>query len=107
MIIETRLLPPGAIAVTIWPLILVHPSVAKNARVLRHEGVHFEDQRRWFIYGLGVGLLVWWLLYLLALPVGWNPMRSHAERRAMRAEGRRDDEIRWALRKAPYYLWWH
>jgi hypothetical protein len=93
-------------AITVWPLLLVDPEIELTEARVAHEGTHGEQQRRWFIYGLGVGLIVWWLLYLLALPVGWNWWRARWEREAYRAEGRSDDAIDEVLREPPYYLWW-
>lgn len=94
-------------AVTIWPFILVVPWLdgMELVRVLTHEGVHGLQQRRWFVRGCGVGLLAWLALYLLALPVWWNPWRRKWETEAMLAEGRSLDEIARALRRRPYYLW--
>ena len=98
----------GAWAVTVWPLVLVSPEVPRWAmeRLLTHERVHLAQQRRWAVYGLGVGLLLWYALYLLCLPYGWNPFRARWEREAMRAEGRCDAAIRETLRGAPYWLRW-
>jgi len=64
-----------AAALTAWPFILVRPGMQGDAALLLHESAHLEQQRRWVIYGLGIGLLAWYLLYLFALPVGWNPWR--------------------------------
>lgn len=105
MVIKTKLLPPGACAFTVWPFVFVHPLFAKNPSVAIHESVHLEQQRAWVIYGLGVGLLVWFALYLFVLPVGWNFFRRKWETEAMLAEGRDPGEIRDTLRRAPYYLW--
>lgn len=99
----------GASAITVWPLILVSPRVVGEvqlANLLHHERVHVEQQRRWALYGLGVGLLLWWALYLLALPVGINPWRQRWETEAYRAGGYPDPVIRSALRRSPYWLWW-
>lgn len=110
MTIETKLmrLIPGAAALTVWPFVFVVPGLYphQRARIDRHEAVHLEQHRRWFVYGLGVGLLLWFALYLFALPVGWNPWRRKWETEAMRKEGRLIGDINAALRKAPYYLWW-
>jgi hypothetical protein len=111
MIIRTRL--PRivrAAAITIWPFVLVVPGIStpKFLSLMRHERAHLKQQRRWFIYGFGVGLLLWYLLYLFALPVGFNPWRYKWEADALRAQGyERDGEIRWMLQGPPWYLWWH
>lgn len=96
----------GASAVTVWPVILVSPLVEDRVlpALLTHEGVHLAQQRRWALYGFGVGLLLWWALYLLALPYGWNPWRRRWEVEAFRAEGISDDEIERVLRGRPYFL---
>jgi uncharacterized membrane protein len=107
VVVNTRLLPPGAIAFTFFPFVFVHPDAAPRESILTHEAVHYEQQRRWLIYGLGVGLLLWYLLYLLVLPVGWNPFRAKWEREAYLAQGRREAYIAKTLRGAPYWLWWH
>jgi len=94
----------GACAITVWPVVLVVG--VPDAATVKHEAVHLAQQRRWAIYGLGVGLLVWHLLYLLALPVGWNPWRRRWETEAYRANGIGEDRIKAILRARPYYLWW-
>lgn len=105
-VIETRIMPPGAKAVTIFPFgCFAHPDYVLNRP---HEEIHWKQQRRWAIRGLGVGLLLWFVLYLLVLPAGWNPLRWSAESEAMsKADHLSDDEIAWKLRQPPYYLWWH
>jgi hypothetical protein len=98
----------GAGAVTVFPFVLVHPFYAGHEALMRHERTHWEQQRRWALYGLGVGLLVWWALYCLTLPVGWNPWRYRWEIEAYRAgEGLDEKRVREILRSRPYYLWWH
>jgi len=98
----------GAAAITVWPFVFISPFVPARARevILTHERVHCAQQRRWALYGIGVGLLVWHLLYLLALPFGVNPWRAKWEREAYRANGYTDAEITAMLRERPYYLWW-
>lgn len=109
MIIKTNIVHWfKACAITAYPFIfasnLLKGPVLKQ--ILIHEMVHWTQQRRWFFWGLGVGLLVWYLLYLLVLPVGWNPFRRKWETEAMRAAGVMGQEISWKLKRAPYYLWW-
>lgn len=108
VIIETTLVRRlQARAVTVWPLLFVDPDTILDGVLLRHEGEHAKQQRRWAIYGLGIGLLVWHFLYLLVLPVGWNPFRERWERQAYQAGERYSDQmIDGILLKAPYYLWW-
>ena len=110
MILSTPL-PFGISAITIYPWIFVSREVAdwtEPARhwLLVHQSVHLAQQRRWFVRGLGVGLLVWWALYIFALPIGWNPLRKHAELEAYRAQGLSDESILLLLRLAPYWLRW-
>jgi hypothetical protein len=94
----------SACAVTVFPFVF-YDGVISTA-TLKHEGVHWQQQRRWAIYGLGVGLLAWWALYLLALPVGWNPWRRRWETEAYRTQGCTFVQIRDMLQRRPYYLWW-
>jgi hypothetical protein len=100
----------GSAAITIFPFVFMDPGIVAGSieytHLLMHEGTHWQQQRRWAIYGLGIGLLLWWVLYLLVLPVGWNPWRRHWETEAYRAEGLLDSRIRETLRQAPYFLWW-
>ena len=108
MIVKTRILPPGAAAFAFWPFLFVHPDEVGRQGLLPHENEHLASQRLWALRGLIIpGLLAWYFLYLCCLPVGWNWFRAREEHRAMRAEGRSEMEISEALRKAPYYLWWH
>ena len=97
----------GASAITLWPLVLVSPRLGtvQRGNILTHEAVHCEQQRRWATYGLGVGLLVWHLLYLLALPAWRNPWREGWEREAFRVCGFTDAEVAPILRQSPYWLW--
>ena len=104
----------GACAITVFPFILVDHQVKElydrknpaGLNVIKHESVHLAQQKRWLIWGLGVGLIVWWLAYLLFLPVGWNPFRRRWETAAMKAEGKSDEQINNELKGVPYYLWW-
>jgi hypothetical protein len=104
----------GACAITVWPLILVDPMVKASLdrggilgqSTLLHERVHLAQQRRWLIWGLGVGLLAWFAAYLLLLPCGANPFRARWERAAFAAQGLSEAEITEILKKRPYYLWW-
>lgn len=92
----------GAAAITVWPIVLVSPRA--GAGVLEHESVHLEQQRRWALYGLGVGLLAWFALYLFILPFGYNPWRRRWEREAFAAQGFTQDQADEMLRRAPYFL---
>ena len=101
------LMPPGALAFTAYPVIFVSREVVSPTRLgnlLLHERVHLGQQRRWALFGLGVGLLAWWVLYLAALPMWWNPLRRSAETEAYRAQGFTDSQINTWLTQAPYWL---
>ena len=56
------------------------------------------------IEGWVVGQLLWRALYLLCLPVWYNPFRRFWETAAFRAEGLSDDAIERILKDPPYYL---
>ena len=105
MIVHTNIVGLfGASAITVFPFIFVAPG-AETPEILAHEGVHYAEQRRWAIYGLGIGLIVWEILYLLALPALWNPLRRGTETRAYLAQGFSEERIRQVLRERPYWLW--
>jgi hypothetical protein len=111
MIVKTKLVGWfGASAITVFPFIFIAPDVTSDPQVyastLKHENVHIGQQKRWAIYGLGVGLLAWFFCYELLLPVGWNPFRRKWETAAYEAEGYTIDQINVWMKEAPYYLWW-
>lgn len=96
----------GAAAIAVWPFVLVSDHGALSTMALRHEAVHLQQQRSWAIRGLGVGLLAWFFLYLLCLPMWRNPWREKWEREAFTvANGLSDERITEILRKRPYWLW--
>lgn len=107
MIVRTRLVKLfGAGGITVFPFVFLHPWAGEKTEA--HERIHYRQQKRWFVFGLGVGLLVWFLLYLLCLPVGWNPLRFRAEMEAYtKGSGFRPTYARAVLHKRPYWLWWH
>jgi len=100
----------SASAITAFPFVFVDPEVQANPpqyeTLKKHEYVHYDQQKRWCLYGLGIGLIIWHLLYLLFLPVGWNPLRQKAETEAFLAQGYDIKTINRILKEAPYYLWW-
>jgi len=106
MIIKTRIVRWFlASVITLWPFILIDPNCANNQTILAHERVHLAQQKRWAIYGLGVGLLVWYFLYLFCLPAWYNPWRRRWESEAYtKAQGYNDEMIAAILRHPPYYL---
>jgi hypothetical protein len=95
-----------ACAITVFPFIFITKKIHFDlyASLCRHEGVHYDQQKRWAFFGFGVGLLAWFALYLLVLPVYWNPFRRKWETEAFKAQGYFDKEIDEILTKAPYYL---
>jgi hypothetical protein len=108
MIIYTNLLPPGAVAFTAYPFIFIKKRFKGNKNILNdllpHEMVHYERQKKWFIYGLGIGLILWFILYLFVLPFYWNPFRRKWETEAFMADGYTLEKIDEILSKPPYYL---
>jgi len=56
--------------------------------------------------GAFLGLFLWRAVYLLALPVGWNPWRWKWEAEAYRKTGVSEKRIRGILRGPLYKLWW-
>lgn len=94
-------------AITIFPFIFIHPNLMGDWLTIEHEIIHYEQQKRWAIYGLGIGLIAWYMLYLLALPVGWNPFRYKWEMEAY-TEGSlySVETTKKILKQPPYYLWW-
>jgi hypothetical protein len=61
----------------------------------------------WMLFeGFFGGVLLWRALYLLVLPVGWNPFRYYWERVAFEKDGFSDAKISLILSRAPYRLWW-
>ncbi len=106
IVVETRVVRLlGIAAITIYPFVFVDPACHTD-RLMLHEGAHWDQQRTWFRRGLGIGLVVYWMLYLLVLPVLWNPVRKRSEVEAFRSEGIGMDEINRRLRGWPYLLRW-
>lgn len=125
----------NASAFTVCPVIFLDPA-CRNRMILEHERVHLRQQFLFGIVGAMLGMLIWialgwplqpmsfvlvalglvegWVcgqllwrgLYLLALPVGWNPFRYRWEMEAYRTEVLDDVHIKRILKQAPYYLWW-
>lgn len=108
MIVRTNIIKLiGAAGVTIFPFIFINPAY-ESQKLLDHELIHFNQQKRWALYGLGIGLLVWFFLYLCILPIGWNPFRYKWESEAYRtANFLSNKEIKQKLQARPYFLWWH
>jgi hypothetical protein len=109
MIVKTEIVTWfGASAITVFPFIFIRPHLAGLNRMTIHEKKHLEQQKRWAIYGLGVGLLVWYFLYLFCFPVGLNPWRYKWEAEAFLTDKTLSiGEINTILALPPYHLWWH
>lgn len=92
---------------TFCPIVLLHPDAPD--RTVAHEDVHIRQQARWWSWAGPIGVLAWGIIYVLALPVGWNPHRRRTETEAFRdGSGIQDpDRIHEILKHAPYWLWWH
>jgi hypothetical protein len=103
LVVRLRWLPPAIGGAAVWPLVILGPRSGDEA--LEHELVHIRQQERWLVRGLGVGLPLWFFLYLFALPVGWNPWRRRWEAEAYRRDGRSEAEIERILSGPPYRLW--
>jgi hypothetical protein len=108
IVVKTKLVRwVGAAAMTFYPFVFIDPIWVSWPSILAHEAIHIRQQRSWAIYGLGIGLLAWYLLYLLALPVGWNPFRYKWEYEAYKEGSKYSDEtIKKIMKQRPYYLWW-
>lgn len=111
-IVETKIVRWfSAGAITVFPFIFIDPlwklvSPSEYQKIITHESVHINQQLKWFKYGFIIGLLAWYLIYLLCLPVGWNYFRYKWEEEAYKAEGFNDITIHNIMKQAPYYLWW-
>jgi hypothetical protein len=58
MIVRTTRVPSPFYSITIWPFIFILPEYAKDAALLAHEFVHYNEQR-WITPW-------WWLKYALS-----------------------------------------
>lgn len=59
-------------AITIWPFILIVPSLAGDKALVEHELVHYREQRKWLC-------LPWWVAYLVSRKFRFNAeVRGHA-----------------------------
>jgi hypothetical protein len=43
MFIKTKILPPGFSAITLWPVVLIHPDEADNEIMRQHEEIHLRQ----------------------------------------------------------------
>ena len=109
MIVLTKIVSLfGASAITVFPFVFIDSRIQRGTytwnMLVKHEKTHLEQQRQWAVYGLGVGLLVWFFLYLFCLPIWYNPWRRKWETEAYKATGYSTDTIKCILRVKPYYL---
>lgn len=94
--------------ITLYPFIFIFGKGNYNETTIAHETVHIRQQDAWWRYGGPLALLLWFLLYRFALPVGWNPFVYKWESEAYReANNLTESEIREKLKRSPYFLWWH
>lgn len=107
MVVRTHVLHwIGVSGLTVFPFIFLHPDAP--ASVVAHEKVHYRQQKKWALYGVGVGWVLWFLLYLLVLPAGWNPFRYRWEIEAFeKGEGYHPHFTHHLLKRKPYWLWRH
>ena len=123
----------GVVGLTVFPFVFTFKGA--DAGTEAHEMVHYGQQRAWFRTGLVLsffvgailsaakliaflpwwaflvapvsGMLAWFALYLLVLPVGWNYFRRRWETQAYtQGQGYTLDNANRVLRGAPYWLRW-
>ena len=94
----------GFTGITQYPYIFILDPNQK--KWLDHEVIHFYQQEQWFKWGWFVGTWIYRVLYYLALPVGWNPLRYKMELEAyMRGSRLSEKQAKNKIRKS-YLLWW-
>lgn len=95
----------GTWGITLYPFIFL--GKAAKGDVLRHELTHYRQQDKWWAIAGPLGVLAWILVYLLVLPIGFNPWRSCWEYEAYRmGQNLTDRQIQAKLRRWPYFLFW-
>jgi len=81
--------------VTVWPFLFYLDEPLEGSR-LDHELIHAKQQVCWL-------WLPWFVLYILFLPVGFNPFRYRWEFKAYRnGSGYGHSYIRWVLSTSTY-----
>lgn len=89
---------------TIWNT--VYGPRPPSGHIIAHETIHSIDQKRWTI----IGLPFWILLYVLFLPLIFNPLRYRTEYKAYRLGSMRSHEYTtkilasWVYGFMPYWL---
>ena len=94
----------GFVGFTIYPYIF---NVNLGEKDLKHEKIHLEQQRKWYQTGWYFGVALWLGLYLLALPIGYNPFRWKWEYEAYSKGQEYKDTIIKKILKNSYLLWWN
>ena len=94
------------VGLTIYPFIFL--TKTHSVGTIEHERIHIRQQDKWWAWAGPLGLLLWFSLYLIVFPIGWNPFRWKWEYEAYsEANGYVDEKIREKMKKSPYFLWWH
>jgi hypothetical protein len=84
---------------TIWDTIYYPKGNQPGTDIIEHEKIHSVQQHKWTI----IGLPFWLLLYLIGLPILWNPLRWRAEWEAYRKGSNYSiEQTREILRSAAY-----
>lgn len=100
-----RLWPMAAI--TIYPFIFIDPKARKpREQILAHEKIHHRQQDKFWTWGGIIGLFYWYFLYLLVLPIGWNPFRWKWEYEAFKEGSGYDHEYIVKYLRGFYQLYW-
>lgn len=97
----------GFSAFTLYPFIFYVGTLGNLTR--KHELIHIDQQKRWCKwYTLWiVGLIAWFFMYLLILPVGWNYWRYKWEREAYTKGSGINEALTKKILSRDYFLWWH
>ncbi len=97
----------GFTALTIYPFIFYVGSLSESTR--RHELIHIDQQGKWckwYTFWI-VGLLAWFFMYFLVLPIGWNYWRYKWEYEAFTKGSGYSDSLAKEILNRNYLLWWH
>lgn len=99
-------LPFRVNAVTIYPYALFNREEWSQVpdRHYRHEVAHLDQVEAYWRKAHFLGWLAWYFLYLLVLPIGWNPFRRRWETEAFKTEDYSDERIKDVLKRR-YFLW--
>jgi len=75
--VEAKNFPSNRIAITLFPFILIRKDRMKDKCLRKHEEYHWNEIWKWGKYTLGLGILVWYILYALLLI--WPKYRRNNE----------------------------